>query len=44
MSQKSSSPAAKPPAEVVERKIRRWTRKQYSADEKMRIVLEALRC
>jgi transposase-like protein len=43
MSQKPSSPAAKPPSEVVVRKIRRRTRKQHSADERMRIVLEGLR-
>src|SRR3712207_6875810 len=49
MSQKSSAPAAavagsaKPPAERVVRDIRRRTRKQHSAEEKIRIVLEGLR-
>ena len=52
MSQKSSTPAArdptaasaaKPPAERVVRDIRRRTRKQHSAEEKIRIVLEGLR-
>jgi transposase len=49
MSQKSSAPAArgsaaaKAPAEQVVRDIRRATRKQYSAEEKIRIVLEGLR-
>jgi transposase len=49
MSQKSSTPAAvaagpaKPPAEHVVRDIRRRTRKQHSAEEKIRIVLEGLR-
>ena len=49
MSQKSSAPpargaaAAKDPAERVVRDIRRATRKQYSAEEKIRIVLEGLR-
>lgn len=43
MSQKSSSAAAKPPAEAVVRDIRRRTRKQHSAEEKIRIVLEGLR-
>src|SRR3954465_12977752 len=50
MSQKSSAPvapagtaAAKPPAEQVLRDIRRATRKQHSAEEKIRIVLEGLR-
>ena len=49
MSQKSSAPvareptAAKPPAERVVRDIRRATRKQHSAEEKIRIVLEGLR-
>ena len=49
MSQKSSAPAAavagsaKPFAERVVRDIRRRTRKQHSAEEKIRIVLEGLR-
>src|ERR687883_113462 len=49
MSPKSSAPAtreptvAKPPAERVVRDIRRATRKQYSAEEKIRVVLEGLR-
>jgi transposase len=49
MSQKSSASAAraaaaaKVPAEQVVRDIRRATRKQYSAEEKIRIVLEGLR-
>ena len=49
MSQKSSAPAAretaatKAPAEQVVRDIRRRTRKQHSAEEKIRIVLEGLR-
>ena len=49
MSQKSSAPAAreptaaKPPAERVVRDIRRRTRKQHSAEEKIRVVLEGLR-
>ena len=49
MSQKSSAPAAavagsaKAPAERVVRDIRRRTRKQHSAEEKIRIVLEGLR-
>ena len=48
MSQKSPAPAgqaaaAKPPAERVVRDIRRRTRKQHSAEEKIRIVQEGLR-
>ena len=48
MSQKSPAPAgraaaAKPPAERVVRDIRRRTRKQHSAEEKIRVVLEGLR-
>jgi transposase len=49
MSQKSSAPSAvtagpaKPPAERVVRDIRRRTRKQHSAEEKILIVLEGLR-
>src|ERR671916_3403906 len=34
---------AKEPAEVVVKEIRRATRKQYSAEEKIRIVLDGLR-
>lgn len=34
---------AKEPAEVVIKEIRRATRKHYSAEEKIRIVLEGLR-
>ncbi len=33
----------KPPAEKVMKDIRRRTRKQHSAEEKIRIVLEGLR-
>ena len=43
MSQKSSAPAAKPPAEKVVRDIRRATRKHHSAEDKIRVVLEGLR-
>ncbi len=50
MSQKSSAPAAReptaaatPPAERVVRDIRRRTRKQHSAEDKIRVVLEGLR-
>ena len=50
MSQKSSAPPAKAPAperkapaERVVRDIRRRTRKQHSAEEKIRVVLEGLR-
>ena len=41
MSQKSST--LKPPAEAVVRDIRRATRRHYSAEDKIRIVLEGLR-
>jgi transposase len=41
MRQESNS--AKDPVEKVVRDIRRATRKQYSAEEKIRIVLEGLR-
>ena len=34
---------SKPPAQAVVKDIRRATRKQYSAEEKIRIVLEGLR-
>src|SRR5215217_1662773 len=49
MSQKSPAPAGraagatKPPAERVVRDIRRRTRKQHSAEDKIRVVLEGLR-
>ena len=47
MSQKFPAPAgraaAKPPAEQVVRDIRRRTRKQHSAEDKIRVVLEGLR-
>ncbi len=43
MSQKSSVPASKPPAEKVVRDIRRATRKHHSAEDKIRIVLDGLR-
>ncbi|GLR66622.1 hypothetical protein GCM10010909_13020 [Acidocella aquatica] len=41
MSQKSST--SKPPTEAVVRDIRRATRRHYSAEDKIRIVLEGLR-
>ena len=41
MSQKSDSP--KPSSKRLVRDIRRATRKQYSAEEKIRIVLDGLR-
>jgi len=41
MSQKSGS--AKEPAEKIVRNVRRATRKRYSAEEKIGIVLEGLR-
>src|ERR1700754_740253 len=41
MSQKSESP--KPSSKRLVRDIRRATRKQYSAEEKIRIVLDGLR-
>jgi transposase len=47
MSPKSSAspkaPTPKPPAEQVVRDIRRATRRQHSAEDKIRIVLEGLR-
>jgi transposase len=47
MSQKSSAPKGRPqektPAEQVVRDIRRAARKHYSAEDKIRIVLEGLR-
>ena len=42
MSQKSSIPAAKAPAERVVRDIRRATREHHSAEDKIRIALEGL--
>src|ERR671939_165207 len=42
MNQKSG-PAVKPPADTVVRDIRRATRRHFSAEEKIRIVLEGLR-
>ncbi len=41
MNQKSTKPAS--PSERLVRDIRRTTRKQYSAEEKIRIVLDGLR-
>ena len=43
MSQRSSVPTTKAPAEQVMRDIRRATRKHHSAEDKIRIVLEGLR-
>ena len=43
MMRQKSGPT-KQPAEVVIKEIRRATRKPYSAEEKIRIVLEGLRC
>jgi transposase len=43
MGQKSSTAAAKAPAERVVRDIRRATRKHHSAEDKIRVVLEGLR-
>ena len=40
MSQKSSAPPARVPAEKLVRDIRRATRKHHSAEDKIRIVLE----
>ncbi len=40
---KQKSGLGKAPAEQVLKEIRRRTRRQYSADEKIRIVLEGLR-
>src|SRR3712207_5675804 len=40
---KQTSGPAKPPADEVLRDIRRATRRQFSAEEKIRIVLEGLR-
>ena len=43
MSQKSSAPPARVPAEKLVRDIHRATRKHHSAEDKIRIVLEGLR-
>jgi transposase-like protein len=43
MSQKSSAPPARVPAEKLVRDIRRAPRKHHSAEDKIRIVLEGLR-
>jgi transposase-like protein len=43
MSQKSSAPPTRVPAEKLVRDIRRATRKHHSAEDKTRIVLEGLR-
>jgi len=43
MSQKSSAPPTRMPAEKLVRDIRRATRKHHSAEDKTRIVLEGLR-
>src|SRR6187200_3283323 len=40
---KQKSGPGKPPAEQVLKDIRRQTRRQYSAEDKIRIVLEGLR-
>ena len=40
---KQNSGPAKPPADAVVRDIRRATRRHFSAEEKIRIVLEGLR-
>ncbi|MFO0245230.1 MAG: hypothetical protein ACK53H_07575 [Betaproteobacteria bacterium] len=40
MSQKSSAPPARVPAETLVRDIRLTTRKRHSAEDKIRIVLE----
>jgi len=43
MSQKSSAPPARVPAEKLVRDIRRAARKHDSAEDKIRIVLDGLR-
>jgi transposase len=43
MSQKSSAPPARVPAEKLVRDIRRAARKHHSAEDKIRIVLDGLR-
>jgi transposase len=40
---KQTSGPAKPPAQAALKEIRRATRRQFSAEEKIRIVLEGLR-
>ena len=40
---RTKSPSPKAPAERVLKDIRRATRKQYSAEDKIRIVLDGLR-
>jgi transposase len=42
MSQKSSAPPARVPAEKLVRDIRRATRKHHSAENEIRVVLEGL--
>ncbi|MCA3384433.1 MAG: hypothetical protein INF78_06810 [Roseomonas sp.] len=42
MSQKSSAPPVRVPAEKLIRDIRRATRKHHSVEDKIRIVLEGL--
>jgi transposase len=42
MSQKSSAPSSRVPAEKLVRDIRRATRKHHSAEDKIRIVPEGL--
>jgi transposase len=42
MSQKSSEPPARVPAETLVRDIRRAKRKRHSAEDKIRILLEGL--
>ncbi len=42
MSQKSSAPPARVPAEKLARDIRRATHKHHSAEDKIGIVLEGL--
>jgi hypothetical protein len=44
MSEKSSAPLARVPAEKLVRDIRRARRKYYSAEGKIRIVLGGLPC
>ena len=43
MSQKSAGPPARVPAEKLVRDIRRTTRKDHSAADQIRIVMEGLR-
>jgi transposase len=43
MSQKSSAPPKRVPADKLVRDIRRATRKHHSAEDKIRIALEGLR-